>query len=152
MSTPTHGQPYARVDLIPTPKSTLSPSQWISIWLPWLSWEVLFLGSGPWRECHRRWRGGGAAAGQRLPFCSQIPDEGIFKLFKEPKNRLKRIDSSSLCSMHCTENQIYVLTEMNLRGLFPNSYIHVSVRDLYIPRICLPIWLQQNRRTVPGNV
>jgi hypothetical protein len=32
----------------------------------------------------------------------------------------------------------------------PNSYIRVSVSDLYIPRISLPIWLQQNRQTDPG--
>jgi hypothetical protein len=36
---------------------------------------------------------------------------------------------------------------MKLRSLVPNSYIHVSVSDLYIPRIGLPILLQQNRRT-----
>jgi hypothetical protein len=39
-----------------------------------------------------------------------------------------------------------------LRGLSPNSYIHVSVSDLYIPRICPHIWLQQNRQTDPGNI
>ena len=53
---------------------------------------------------------------------------------------------------HCTENPIYVLLEMKLRGLIPNSYIHVSVSDLYIPMIDLPIWLQQNRQTDPGNI
>ncbi len=47
---------------------------------------------------------------------------------------------------------MYVFPEMKLRGLVPNSYIHVSVSDLYIPRIGLPIWLQQNRQTNPGNV
>jgi hypothetical protein len=36
--------------------------------------------------------------------------------------------------------------------LFPNSYIHVSVCDLFIPRINLPFWLQQNRQTNPGNI
>ncbi len=30
---------------------------------------------------------------------------------------------------------IYVLPEMKLRYLVPNFYIHVSVSDLYIPRI-----------------
>ena len=34
----------------------------------------------------------------------------------------------------------------------PNSYIYVSVCDFYIPRIGLPIWLQQNRKTDPGNI
>jgi hypothetical protein len=54
--------------------------------------------------------------------------------------------------MHCTENQINVFPEMKVRGLVPNSYIHVSVSDLYIPRVDLPIWLQQNRQIVCGNI
>ncbi len=40
----------------------------------------------------------------------------------------------------------------NEMRLVPNFYIHVSVSDLYIPRIGLPIWLQQNRQTNPGNI
>jgi hypothetical protein len=36
---------------------------------------------------------------------------------------------------HCSENPIYVFPEKELRGLSPKSYIHVSVSDLYIPRI-----------------
>ncbi len=53
---------------------------------------------------------------------------------------------------HCNENPIYVFPEMKLRGLVPNSYIHVSVSDVHIPRIGLPICLQQNRQTDPGNI
>jgi hypothetical protein len=34
----------------------------------------------------------------------------------------------------------------------PNSYIHVSVRDLYIPLIGLPILLQENRWADLGNI
>jgi len=34
-----------------------------------------------------------------------------------------------------SENLIYVFPEMKLRGIFPNSYIHVSVSDLYIPSL-----------------
>ncbi len=41
---------------------------------------------------------------------------------------------------------------MKLRGLAPHSYIHVSMSNLYIPRIDLPVWLQQNRQTDPGNI
>jgi hypothetical protein len=41
---------------------------------------------------------------------------------------------------------------MKLRGLVPNSYIHVSVSDLYIPTIGLPILLQENRWTDPGSI
>ncbi len=33
------------------------------------------------------------------------------------------------------ENPIYVFLFWELRGLSPNSHIHVSVSDLYIPRI-----------------
>jgi hypothetical protein len=54
--------------------------------------------------------------------------------------------------MHCTENPIYVFPDMKLCGLVPNSYIHISVSDLYIPRIGLPIWLPQNRQTDPRNI
>jgi hypothetical protein len=39
---------------------------------------------------------------------------------------------------------------MKLSGLVPNAYIYVSVIDLYVPRISLPIWLQQNRQTILG--
>jgi hypothetical protein len=53
--------------------------------------------------------------------------------------------------VHCTENTIYVFPEKKLLGLVPNSCIHVCVIDLLIPRIGLPIWLQQNRQTNPGN-
>ncbi len=36
---------------------------------------------------------------------------------------------------------------MKFRGLVPNSYIHVSVSDWYIPTIGPPLLLQQNRWT-----
>jgi hypothetical protein len=42
---------------------------------------------------------------------------------------------------HCTENLKQIFSEMKLRGLFPNFYIPVSVRDLYISMIILPIFL-----------
>ncbi len=44
--------------------------------------------------------------------------------------------------MHCTKNLIYVFPEMKL--LVPSSYIHLSVSEIYVPRIGLPIWLQKN--------
>ncbi len=43
-----------------------------------------------------------------------------------------------LVTMHCTEVPNSALPEMLLRGLVPNSYIHVSVGD--IPTICPPIY------------
>jgi hypothetical protein len=36
---------------------------------------------------------------------------------------------------HCTGNPIYVFPEKELRGLSPNFYIYVSVRDLCLRRI-----------------
>jgi hypothetical protein len=54
--------------------------------------------------------------------------------------------------LHCTENPMHVVQEMKLHYLVPNSYIHVTVSDLYIPRIGLPILLQQNRQTDPKNL
>jgi hypothetical protein len=54
---------------------------------------------------------------------------------------------------------IYVFPEMKLLFLKQNynvlshsSYTHISVRDLYISRIGLPILLQGNMWTNPGNI
>ncbi len=52
--------------------------------------------------------------------------------------------------MYCTKNPIYVFPEMKRRGLVPNSYIHLSMISLYIPKIGLRIWLQQNRQPILG--
>jgi hypothetical protein len=48
---------------------------------------------------------------------------------------------------HNTENSKQIFPEKELRGLSPNAYIHVSVSDLYIPAISLPILLQENSLT-----
>jgi hypothetical protein len=72
---------------------------------------------------------------------------------------------------HCTANEgpvrfqykclvsIYVFPEMkflfskqNYNVLSPSSNTHISVRDLYISRIGLPILLQINKWTDPGNI
>jgi hypothetical protein len=42
--------------------------------------------------------------------------------------------------------------EEELLRLSPNFHIHVSVSDLYIPRIDPHIFLQQNRQTDHGNI
>jgi hypothetical protein len=39
-----------------------------------------------------------------------------------------------------------------MRGISPNFHIHVSVSDLYIPRIGLPVLLQENMWTDFGNL
>jgi hypothetical protein len=55
-------------------------------------------------------------------------------------------------TIHCKENPIYVLPEKELRDPRPNFHIHVSVNDLYIPRIGPHVFLQQNRPTNRGNI
>ena len=40
-----------------------------------------------------------------------------------------------ITSLHCKENPIYIFIFWELRSLSPNFHIHVSVSDLYIPRI-----------------
>jgi hypothetical protein len=47
-----------------------------------------------------------------------------------------------------TENSKQIFPEQESRGLSPKFHIHVSVSDLYIPRIGLPILLW----TDPGNI
>jgi hypothetical protein len=43
--------------------------------------------------------------------------------------------------MHYKENSKQIFPELKLCSLVPNFYIHVSVSDLYIPTIGLPILL-----------
>ncbi len=66
-------------------------------------------------------------------------------------------DATEYRDTYRTEETVYrnskhILPEMKLRSLCPNSYIHVSVSDLYIPTIGLPILLQENRWTDGGNI
>jgi hypothetical protein len=42
--------------------------------------------------------------------------------------------------------------KQNRNILSPSSYSHISVRDLYISTIGLPILLQENMWTDPGNI
>jgi hypothetical protein len=53
--------------------------------------------------------------------------------------------------LHCTKNPFCVFPEMKLRSLVHNSYIHVSVSNLYIPRIGIPVLRHLHRQTNLGN-
>jgi len=55
------------------------------------------------------------------------------------------------CILHCNENSIYIFLFWELRGLSPNFHIHVSVSHLYIPRISLHIFLQQQNKQINGG-
>jgi hypothetical protein len=68
-------------------------------------------------------------------------------------------DCKVLCScpgllycLHCNENPIYSFLFWELRGLRPKFHIHVSVRDLYKPRIGPHIFLQQSKQIDRGNI
>jgi hypothetical protein len=54
--------------------------------------------------------------------------------------------------MHCKENPIDEFLFWEMHGLSPNFHNHVSISDLYIPRIGPHISLQQNKQTDPGNL
>ncbi len=53
---------------------------------------------------------------------------------------------------HNTKKSKQKFPEKELCGLSPNFHIHVSVSDLYFPRIDPHIFLQQNRQTDSGNI
>ena len=53
---------------------------------------------------------------------------------------------------HNIVNSKQIFSEKELRRHSPHFYIHVSVSDLYIPTIDLPILLQENMWTDPGNI
>jgi hypothetical protein len=81
----------------------------------------------------------------------QLTQDGI-KKFHTLITVSRQARDSIFPHLHCAENPIYEFSEKELCGLSPNSCIHVSVSDLYIPRIGPHIWLQQNRQTHNGNI
>jgi hypothetical protein len=51
-----------------------------------------------------------------------------------------------------TKNSKQIFPEKELRRLSAYFHIHVSVSDLYLPTLCLPILLLENMWTDPGNI
>jgi hypothetical protein len=65
----------------------------------------------------------------------------------------KRLNFTQPACMHFRKIGGHSLfPKQNVNVLSPNFHIHVSVSDIYIPRIGLPILLQPNRETGPDNV
>ncbi len=90
------------------------------------------------------------------PFlASNYKDELILEVIL-PKNKEKNNNMYAALpalQRHYTENSKQTFPEKELRGgLSPSSYNHVSVCDLYIPTIGLPILLQENRWTDRGKI
>ncbi len=56
--------------------------------------------------------------------------------------------------LHCNENSIHAFIFWELHGPCPNFNIHVSVSDIYIPRISqqFTYFLQQDRQIDRGNI
>jgi hypothetical protein len=58
--------------------------------------------------------------------------------------------------LHCKDTIIKtskrILSKKELRGISPNVHIDVSVSDLYIPMIALPILLEENIWTDPRYI
>jgi hypothetical protein len=52
--------------------------------------------------------------------------------------------------LHCNNNHVYVFLFWELRGLVPKFYSHVSVGDLYIPRIRPHISCSRIGRSIVG--
>jgi hypothetical protein len=66
-----------------------------------------------------------------------LPGQGILR------NAQKGAKSSYTLQRTNTQNSKQIFPEKELRRRSPNFHIHVSVSDLYIPTIDLPITLQE---------
>jgi hypothetical protein len=63
-----------------------------------------------------------------------------------------KIPYKCLVPIHGFPEMKLLFAKQNYNVLSPSSYTHISVRYLYISRIGLPILLQENMRTDPGNI
>jgi hypothetical protein len=64
-------------------------------------------------------------------------------LQKQQQQKLSRL-------LHCNGNSVYIYLFWALRGLSPNFHIHVSMSDLYIPRIGPHISSSRKGRPIVG--
>ncbi len=65
---------------------------------------------------------------------------------------LVRIQYKCLVPIYVFPEMILLFPKKNYNVLSPSSYTHIYVRDLYISKIGLPILLQGNMWTDPGNI
>ncbi len=85
----------------------------------------------------------------------KFPNAGIAGFNKPPLPRFyicKLSTALFALQKNNTETSKQIFPGKELRGYSPSSYIHVSVNDLYIPLIVLPIMLQENRLAERGNI
>jgi hypothetical protein len=65
---------------------------------------------------------------------------------------LMRIQYKCLVPISVFPEMKLLFPKQNYNVLSPSSYTHISVKDLYISRIGLPILLQENMWTNPENI
>ncbi len=63
-----------------------------------------------------------------------------------------RIQYKWLVTIYVFSEMKLILPKQNYNVLSPSSYTNISLRDLYISRIGLPISQQGNMWTDPGNI
>jgi hypothetical protein len=62
---------------------------------------------------------------------------------KCPGRQVPKVNIQPAMQRTNTENLKQIFPEKELRGHIPNFHIHLSVSDLFIPKIDLPILLQE---------
>jgi hypothetical protein len=84
-------------------------------------------------------------------------EQGLWRLLWQTKQWANYVDNKGNCVMlrlslqkNNPENSKKIIPEKEPRG--HDFQIHVFVSDLYIPTIDLPILLQANMWTDPGNI
>ncbi len=106
--------------------------------------------------------------GSSLPICLKIifsllnrrsgaaahfSDQNLFDKIRFLTNCLNSITSQvppHTAKKAIPKIQIQIFPEKELHGHSPNFQIHVSVSDLYIPTIDLPVWLQERCELILG--
>ena len=117
--------------------------------------EIRNLISSPFRlksrfkNIHTLQRGSEVWNGRFMRFFLKLKTNGNTRSYRND-NKRSYCTPSLIAALHIV-NLIYVFPEMKQRGLIPSSYIHVSVSDLCIPTIDLPILLQDICGTILGK-
>jgi hypothetical protein len=94
--------------------------------------------------------GRGCRGGSVTAYCGYSRETRLQTVETEVKGDSKRTNERGPSWLHCKENPVYVFIFLELRGLSPNFYIHVSVSDLYIPRISPHISCSRKGRSIVG--
>ncbi len=105
---------------------------------------------GPPQITHtgNRFGGGGVNGACRILKLKQIGTHGIHTANEGPV----RIQCKCLVHIYVFPEMKLLFPKHNYNVMSPNSYTHISVRDLYISRIGLPILLQGNMWTNNENI